>query len=68
MARSSGKKADLPKLEGGARHPYRMATSRKHLTTVDVAQAGGWSDLNTLMKCYQQADGDTLLAVMSEPR
>ncbi len=64
------KKAKLPKLEGGAWHPYRRAwaTSRKHLPTVDVAQAGGWSDLNTLMKCYQQADSDTLLAVMLEPK
>lgn len=64
------RKAGLPKLEGGAWHPYRWAwaTSRKHLPTVDVAQAGGWSDLNTLMRCYQQADSDTLLAVMLEPK
>ncbi len=30
--------------------------------------AGGWSDLTTLLRCYQQADEDTLLAVMNEPR
>lgn len=42
------KKANLPKLEGGLWHPMRRswATSRKHLPTVDVAAAGGWSDLD----------------------
>jgi hypothetical protein len=29
------------------------------------AAAGGWSDIGTLMKCYQQADDFTLLEVMS---
>lgn len=67
---SAEKAAGLPKLEGGLWHPYRRAwaTSRKHLPAVDVGAAGGWSDLTTLMKCYQQADSDTLLAVMSEPK
>ena len=32
---------------------------------MDVAAAGGWSDIGTLMKCYQQADDVTLLEVMS---
>ena len=34
---------------------------------MDVAAAGGWSDIGTLMKCYQQADDHTLLEVMSHP-
>jgi integrase len=63
-------KADLPKLPGGVWHPYRRkwATERKHLPVIDVAQAGGWSDTQTLLTCYQQPDHETLLAVVSEPR
>jgi hypothetical protein len=33
-----------------------------------VAAAGGWKDVETLLTCYQQADRQALLAVMSEPR
>lgn len=62
--------AKLPKLEGGLWHPYRRkwATERKHLSLKDVAAAGGWKDVETLLTCYQQPDQDTLLAVMNEPR
>ena len=51
-------------------HAYRRswATSRKDLPVVDVAAAGGWSDIGTLMKCYQQADDFTLLEVMSHAK
>jgi hypothetical protein len=35
---------------------------------VDVAAAGGWSDVSTLLNCYQQADKETLLEVMSHSR
>lgn len=61
------RKAKLPKLDGSLWHAYRRswATSRKGLPVVDVAAAGGWSDIGTLMKCYQQADDVTLLEVMS---
>ena len=34
----------------------------------DVAAAGGWKDTDTLLRCYQQPDKETLLAVMSEER
>jgi integrase len=63
-------KAELPKLDGGLWHPYRRkwATERKHHSLKDVAAAGGWKDTATLLTCYQQPDGETLLAVMSEPR
>lgn len=63
-------KAELPKLAGGLWHPYRRkwATERKHHSLKDVAAAGGWKDTETLLTCYQQADADTLLAVMSEER
>jgi integrase len=62
--------AGLDKLDGALFHAYRRswATSRKHLPVADVAAAGGWSDVTTLIRVYQQPDEDTLLAVMSEPR
>jgi integrase len=62
--------AGLPKLEGGLWHPYRRkwATERKGHSLRDVAAAGGWQDVETLLKCYQQPDNETLLAVMSEER
>jgi integrase len=68
--RAAEKKAELPKLDGSLWHAYRRgwATSRKHLPTADVAAVGGWSDVTTLIRCYQQVDDDTLLRVMNEPR
>jgi hypothetical protein len=30
----------------------------------DVAAAGGWKDISTLIDCYQQPDDDTLRAVV----
>jgi hypothetical protein len=53
----------------GSWHPYRRkwATERKHLPLVDVAAAGGWKGTQMLLKCYQQPDPDTILAVMNEP-
>jgi integrase len=62
--------AKLPKLDGGLWHPYRRkwATERKHHSLKDVAAAGGWKDTETLLRCYQAADSETLLAVMAEER
>jgi len=62
--------AELPKLKGGLWHPYRRkwATERKDLPIKDVMAAGGWLDVETLLKSYQQADRATLLRVMNEPR
>jgi integrase len=64
------RKARPPKLHGGAWHPYRRkwATERKHLAITDVAAAGGWQDVQTLLDCYQQPTNDSLLTVMSEER
>lgn len=63
------KQADLPKLDGSLWHAYRRkwATSRKGLPDVDVAAAGGWSDLTSLKTAYQQPDTATLYRVVSEP-
>jgi hypothetical protein len=62
--------AELEPLEGGDFHPYRRAwaTARKHLPAQDVAAAGGWRNLRSLERCYQQIDEQTLLAVVTEPR
>jgi integrase len=62
--------AKLPRLDLGGWHSLRRkwASERKHLPLVDVAAVGGWKDTQTLVNCYQHADRDTMLAVMSEPR
>ena len=64
------RKAGLEKLVGGAWHPYRRkwAMERKHWPLADVAAVGGWKDIETLLKCYSQADRVTMLGVMSEPK
>lgn len=61
--------AEIGKLDGSLFHAYRRgwATSRKGLPDVDVAKAGGWSDLTSLKTAYQQPDVDTLYKVVSEP-
>lgn len=64
--------AKLPKLEGGGWHSLRRkwASERKHYPQADVLAAGGWSrkSASVLTECYQFADNETMLAVMSEPR
>jgi integrase len=64
------RRANLPKLDGSLWHAYRRAwtTTRKHLPFVDFAAAGGWSDVSTLLKCYQHAGYNTLLEVMSSSK
>jgi len=59
--------AGMKKLLGGLWRPNRRAwaTARKHLPITDVVAAGGWEDTETLLTCYQQADTQTLLAVMA---
>jgi integrase len=70
FARASDGAQPIPKLKGGLWHPYRRkwATERKHRSPTDVAAAGGWRDVDTLLRCYQQPDDESLLAVMSEGR
>lgn len=64
------REAKLTKLKGGVFHPYRRkwATERKHLSLKDVAAAGGWKDVGTILTSYQHADWETMLQVMSEPK
>lgn len=61
------KKAKLPKLDGSLWHAYRRkwAIERKHLPLKDVAAAGGWKDVSTLLEVYQQSDEGSVLAVTS---
>jgi integrase len=61
------KLAGVAKMDGSLWHAYRRgwATLRKRLPDVDVARAGGWSDLSSLKTCYQHADDDTMLEVVS---
>jgi hypothetical protein len=56
----------LEHVEWAGFHAFRRkwATERKHLPAVDVAAAGGWSGTDTLLRCYQQADDVTMLAVI----
>lgn len=58
--------AALPKLGSSMWHAFRRkwATERKHLSVSDVARAGGWSNVATLQRCYQQPDEATMLEVV----
>ncbi len=68
--REAERKAELEHLQGGVWHPLRRAwaTSRKGLSVKDVAEAGGWKDTTTLLKCYQHADPETLEEVVNSGR
>ena len=54
------------KPDGSLWHAFRRlwATERKNLSVKDVAAAGGWKDVSTLIECYQQPDEDTLRDVV----
>ena len=45
----------------------KWATERKDYPVRDVAEAGGWRDLQTLLRSYQQADDETLRQVVLMP-
>ena len=63
-------KAELPKLEGGTCHPYRRKwkSERANHPVKAVAVAGGWTDIATMLRCYDQPDDADVLAVTSDPR
>jgi integrase len=62
--------AELPKLEGGTCHPYRRKwrSERTHHPLKAVAVAGGWTDFDTMMRCYDIPEDADVLAVTSETR
>jgi hypothetical protein len=59
-----------PKPDGSLWHPFRRlwATERKWLPVKDVAAAGGWKDVTSLISCYQQPDEDTLRWMLGAAR
>jgi hypothetical protein len=63
-------KAGLPKLEGGTTHPYRRKWKgeRANHPVKAVAVAGGWTDITTMLRCYDHPDDEDVLAVTSERR
>jgi integrase len=60
------KKAKLTKLDGSRWHAYsrKWAIERKRLPLKDVAAAGGWKGVGTLLEAYQ-SDEESVLAVTS---
>ena len=58
--------AQLPKLRRGVFHPYRRlwASERKALPSKDVAECGGWKDIETMLGSYVQSDDATVLWVV----
>lgn len=62
------RRAGLQKHNGSLWHAYRRmwATARKHLPLKDVAAAGGWTDTETLLACYQHADQATMFKIVTE--
>lgn len=62
--------AKLPKLDGGTCHPYRRKwrSERTHHPLKAVAVAGGWTDFDTMMRCYDIPEDADVLAVTSETR
>jgi integrase len=67
--RKAEAKAGVPKLKGSLWHAYRRkwATERKHMARADVKVVGGWRDDRTLATCYEQADIETVRAVVNCP-
>lgn len=60
------KAAGFPHPDQGGFHESRRrwASKRKHLSPVDVSKVGGWKDIRTMQKSYQQADRETQERVM----
>lgn len=59
-------RAEWPKLQRGVFHPYRRlwASETKALPSKDVAHAGGWKDMETMLGSYVQSDAETVLRVV----
>jgi integrase len=68
--RKAEEEAGLPKLRGGTTHPYRRKwrTERAHHPIKAVAVAGGWTDFDTMLRCYDQPDDADVLAVTGETK
>jgi hypothetical protein len=52
-----------PKPDGSLWHAFRrLWATERALPVKDVAAAGGWKDVTTLIECCQQPDGDNQMA------
>lgn len=62
--------AEVPHVPGFGWHAFRRmwATKRKHLPVQDVAATGGWKGTQVLRDLYQQADPETMEAVILDDR
>jgi integrase len=62
--------AKIERPTGGLWHPFRrkFATERKFYPLRDVADAGGWKDVGTLLTCYQMSDEETIRTVLDHPK
>lgn len=62
----AGRRAGLPKLVGGAYHPYRhlWANERASLPDAAVAEAGGWKNERVMKASYQRASAASVLAAV----
>jgi integrase len=60
------KVAKLPHVKRGGWHMFRRgwATARKSFPLKDVMEGGGWSDTQSVLKCYQHADQETTRKVV----
>ena len=45
----------------------KWATERKGYPVNDVAAAGGWRDVETLLTSYQQVDAETVKEIVLNP-
>ncbi len=61
--------ARLKPQRGGLWHPLRRkwVTERKGYPVKDLAAAGGWRDEQTMLRCYQRADADTVRQIVLHP-
>jgi integrase len=68
--RKAEKRAGVPKLVGSTCHAYRRKwrSERPHHAIKAVMEAGGWSDVNTMLRCYDHPEAADVLAVTAEPR
>ena len=57
--------AGLPKLPSGGSHTYRrkFVSERPGVNRKALMEAGGWKDVGTLTRCYDQPDDSDLLLV-----
>jgi integrase len=59
---------EVPKQFGWHSFRRKFATDMKELPTRDLMAAGGWRDVGTLLKCYQQPEEDRIREAQAKRR